>query len=175
MRKPTNYLVAAVIIYLSVMTTGNFITSIRAQVAQPATAVQQTATRADAAAAWSTIAGVSSGTNTLTLTPNGGESIYIYGIDIQNCAGASAVTAANTTTITTTNISGSPIWNIGSGVTAGLCTQSFAVPVQTGLKSQTPGTAVTFVVPQVATNQGIRLNVAWRSAPILLLVPFLSF
>jgi hypothetical protein len=33
-----------------------------------------------------------------------------------------------------------------------------------GLKAQTPGTAVTFVLPTFATNQTVRVNVAWRSA-----------
>lgn len=133
-----------------------------AQLAQPATIVQQAATRADTATQVST--NVASATTT-TLTPNSGESVYVSEVDISNCAGASAVTAAAVTTITTTNLVGSPAWTLGSGVTAGLCTQILSISYPLSLKSQTPGTAVTFVLPTFATNQTIRLNVAWRSAP----------
>lgn len=127
-----------------------------------ATLVQQTQARLDTATQVATSA---TSAATLTLTPSGSQSVVIWGIDVQNCAGATAVTAAAPTTITTTNISGSPAWTLGSGVTAGLCTQSYSVTYSNGLKSQTPGTAVTFVLPAFATNQTVRLNVAWSSAP----------
>lgn len=93
------------------------------------------------------------------------DSIYLYEVDIQNCAGASAVTAAAPTTITTTNVTGGLAFTVGSGVAAGLCQplQSFAPP--TGLKAQAPGLPVTIVLPAFATNQTIRVNVAYRSAP----------
>ncbi len=131
-------------------------------VAQGPTTVQQSPSKLDAANQASTSAATGA---TITITPNGSESVYIFEIDIQNCAGGTAVTAANPTSVTTTNLTGSPIWTIGSGVTAGLCTQSFSVSYPTGLKSQTPGTAVTFVLPTFATNQTVRVNVVWRSAP----------
>ncbi len=101
---------------------------------------------------------------TLTLAPNSQtESIYIYEIDIQNCAGASAVTAANPTSVTTTNIAGGLAFTVGSGVGAGLCTNQ-VITYPTGLKSQTPGLPVTVVSPTFVTNQTIRVNVAYRSA-----------
>lgn len=132
-----------------------------AQQAQPATPVQQTATHVDSATQVTTSA---TSAATLTLTPNSGESVYIHTIDISNCAGTSAAAAA-VTTITTTNITGSPAWTMGSGATAGLCTQAFSIQYPFGVKSATPGTAVTFVLPTFATQQTIRLNVSWRSAP----------
>lgn len=103
---------------------------------------------------------------TITLTPNLlTDSVYLYEVDIQNCAGASAVTAAAVTTITTTNVTGGLAFTVGSGVAAGLCQplQSFAPP--TGLKAQAPGVPVTIVLPAFATNQTLRVNVAYRSAP----------
>ena len=126
--------------------------------------VTQTGNRADAAVF---IATSTSSAATLTLTPNPGESVYVYSVHVSNCAGASAVTAAAVTTITTTAIGGgtTPAWTIGSGVSAGLCTQVFTDTYPTGLKGNGAGTAVTFVTPTFATNQTIRLVVVWRSAP----------
>lgn len=128
-----------------------------------ATSVQHSPAHIDSAARVDTSA---TSAATITLTPNGGELVYIYEIDVQNCAGSAAVTAAAQTSITTTNLTGTPAWMMGSGTTAGACTQVFSGTYPTGLKAQAVGTAVTFVLPTFATNQTIRLNVAWRSAPI---------
>mgnify|MGYP001572369261 CR=1 FL=1 len=113
------------------------------------------------------IATTATSATTLTLTPAVGEYVYVYSVHVSNCAGASAVTAAAVTTITTTAIGGgtTPAWTIGSGVSAGLCTQVFTDTYPTGLKGNGAGTAVTFVTPTYATNQTIRLVVVWRSAP----------
>lgn len=103
---------------------------------------------------------------TLTLTPDApGQSIYLTEIDIQNCAGSSAVTAAAITTITTTNIDGGLAFSVGSGVAAGLCQPVQAVVYPTGLRSATSSLPVTFVLPTFATNQFIRVNIVYRSAP----------
>lgn len=126
------------------------------------TPVQQAPSRLDAAAQVATSASTG---GVLTLTPNGGEYVYIYEMDVQNCAGASAVSAAAPTTLVTAGLTGSPIWTIGSGVTAGACAQNFSVSWPTGLKATASG-AVTFTLPAFATNQTVRVNVAWRSAPI---------
>ncbi len=128
----------------------------------PGTLVQQTPTRLDSA---TQSASSATSAATLTLTPNGGEYVYIYAVDVANCAGASNVVAAAPTTITTTNISGSLSFTLGSGTTAGQCTQFEAIAYPTGLKSQTSGVATTFILPTFATNQTVRLNVIWRSAP----------
>jgi hypothetical protein len=135
---------------------------VHGQQVQPATAVQHTSTRLDAGTHIDT--SVTSAA-TITLTPNAGESVYVEEVDAHNCAGASAVTAAVPTTITTTNLVGSPAYTLGSGSSAGLCTQTLVVQYPFLLKAQTTGTAVTFVMPTFATNQTVRLNVAWRSAP----------
>ena len=127
------------------------------------TPIQQSPTRLDAANRVDT--NVTSNTTT-TLTPNAGEIVYVYEIDISNCAGSSAVGAAATTNITTTGLTGSPIWTLGSGVAAGSCDQFISLNYPTGMKSTTPGANVTFVIPTFATNQTIRFNVAWRSGPV---------
>jgi hypothetical protein len=133
--------------------------------AQPQTAAQQVvqtriqtqaATRIDTSAASAT---------TITMVPERNESVYIAAIDFSNCAGASAVTAAAPTTITTTNLLGAPAWQMGSGVTAGLCTQTFSVTYPNELKAQAANLPVTVILPTFATNQTIRVSVAWRSAP----------
>ena len=125
------------------------------------TATQQSATHPDAAQLVQTTV---TSAATLTLTPPSGQSVYVTAVDISNCAGASAVTAAAPTSVTTTNLGGAT-WQVGSGVTAGLCTLSatgvFALP----LKSAAPGTAVTFVEPTFATNQTVRLTVYYYFAP----------
>lgn len=135
-----------------------------------ATPVQQSAARLDAGAQFTTSA---SSAATLTLTPNGGEAVYIYSIDVENCSNATGGTVGAVLSITTTNISGSPAWTMGTGSTTsgalggpGLCQIPLSIQYPTGLKSQTPGTAVTFVLPTFAANQTIRLNVGWRSAPV---------
>lgn len=130
----------------------------------PGAAVTQTAARSDVA---NLIATTVSSATTLTLTPANGESVYVYHVHITNCAGASAVTAAAVTTVTTTNIGGgtTPAWTVGSGTTAGACQPTISESYPTGLKGNSPGVAVTFVTPTFATNQSIRLQVAWRSAP----------
>lgn len=101
------------------------------------------------------------GSATITIAaPPTGQFVYITGIDISNCAGASAVTAAGPTYITTTNLTGAPQYQLGSGVTAGLCTATVSgVSLSSPLKSTTAATAVTFVLPAFATNQTVSVNV----------------
>lgn len=137
--------------------------------AQGATPIQQVSARIDSPAQSSTSASTGA---TLTLTPNGGESVYLYTVDIDNCSNATGGPVGAVLSITTTNISGSPVWTVGTGSTTvatpggpGLCQPSLKIQYPTGLKSATPGTPVTFVLPTFATNQIIRLNVGWRSAP----------
>lgn len=133
---------------------------------QPSTPVQQVSARLDAAAQVSTIA---TSNTTLTLTPNGGERVVISEIDISNCGNATGATPAAQTNITTTNLAGSPIWQMSSGSASatlgpGGCFQAFSINYPNGLVANAVGTAVTFVIPTFAANQTIRLNVAWRSA-----------
>ncbi len=143
--------------------------SVRPVAAQQPTPVQQVPARLDAAAQ---IATTASSATTLTLTPNGGETVYVYEVDVQNCDDATGATAAATTNITTSNLTGSPIWIMQSGsATAssygpGGCLQSFSINYPGGLKATAIGTPVTFVTPTFATHQTIRINIAWRSGPV---------
>jgi hypothetical protein len=107
----------------------------------------------------------SSSAATITITPGSGF-VYICGISVQNCAGSSAVSAANPTTLTTTNISSTPSWLLGSGTTAGGCVQTFSENYGPGgLKSASAGVNVTFVLPTFATNQTISVKVFYNLAP----------
>jgi hypothetical protein len=133
------------------------------------TPIQQSPARLDSAAQ---IATTATSAATLTLTPNGGESVYVYELDVQNCSNATGGTVGAVLSMTTTNISGSPAWTLGTGSTTagalggpGLCQQDISIKYPTGLRAQTPGTPVTFVLPTFAANQTIRVNVSWRSAP----------
>lgn len=120
------------------------------------------ASRADAA----TLVGTSKTTAaTITIAAASGQYFYLTGIDVTNCAGASAVTAAAPTDITTTNMNGA-VWTIGSGATAGLCqVANFSNFGPAGLKSAAPGTATTFVLPTFATNQVVRVSIYGYYAP----------
>ena len=133
-----------------------------AQTFPGATLTQAAPSRLDAAttAVYSRTTGA-----TMTLTAPAGQFVYMTGIDIVNCAGASAVGAATPTYITTTGLTGSPQWQVGSGVTAGLCTSSPNVSFSTPLKSTTAGTNVTVVLPTFATNQTVSVNVYYYTAP----------
>lgn len=133
--------------------------------AQAPTTVQQSASRLDAASGYTTSASTGA---TITITPPAGQFVYITNVEITNCAGASAVTAAAVTTITTTNLGSgtTPAWTLGSGVAAGLCQPSpVNGPFGNPLKSNAPGTAVTFVLPTFATNQTVRVSVYYYTAP----------
>jgi len=108
----------------------------------------------------------SAATITLSSGPAGSatQSIYITGMDITNCQG-SAVTAAAPTFITTTGVNGSPQYMVGSGpATAGTCTPTSYIAFTAPLKSSSPGTNVTFVLPTFITNQTVSVNVYYRLA-----------
>jgi hypothetical protein len=122
--------------------------------------VQQTATHLDAAQGYAT---ANTTAAVITLTPQIG-SIYISNIHISNCVGGTAVTAANPTSITSTNLAGLT-YQMGSGVTAGTCTQEVSDNFGPGgFKALAPG-AVTITLPTFATNQTIRVGVSYWSAP----------
>ena len=126
------------------------------------TPTQQSATDLQAA----TVVGTSASTGaTITIPAVSGSYFYLTGMEITNCAGGTAVTAAAPTSVTTTNMGGAT-WTVGSGVTAGLCQPSpVNIPVGRPLKSAAPGTAVTFVLPTFATNQTVRVSVYGYYAP----------
>lgn len=114
--------------------------------------VQQSPTRMDACTNISTSA---TSAATITITPPGGQYVYLCAVDISNCAGA-AITAAAPLSITTTNLGGLA-YTVGTGSTGGICQpQPAAWPVP--YKSGSAGTNVTFVLPTFTTNQTIRLT-----------------
>jgi hypothetical protein len=123
-----------------------------------------TASRSDAA----TAAGHSHTTSaTITLTPTVGQYVYLTGLDISNCQTTTGVTPAAPTYITTTNITGSPQYQLGSGLSlaAGGCNPVSEIQFSTPVRSTAVTTAVTFVLPAFATNQVVSVNVYWYSAP----------
>lgn len=99
---------------------------------------------------------------TLTITPGGNQYVFITAIDIQNCEGGTTVAVANPTYITTTGIAGAPQYqlNSGPGTAPGVASPGVFINFAPGaLRSQTAGTAVTFVLPAFVTNQTVSLNV----------------
>jgi hypothetical protein len=104
---------------------------------------------------------------TITLTPTAGLYVYITGLDISNCEGATTVAVANPTYITTTNLTGSPQYQVGSGpgTSPGVCSPASEFAFAAPLKAAAVTTAVTFVLPTFITNQTVSVNVYWFSAP----------
>lgn len=132
----------------------------QAQVAQ-GNPVYWNASRQDVA---QLVATTATSATTLTITPPSGQSVYVTEIRVTNCAGASAVTAAGVTSVTSTNLGGYA-YTVGSGVTAGLCAQDTADTFSgAGMKSAIPGTAVTVITPTFATNQTVRVSVYYYFA-----------
>lgn len=96
---------------------------------------------------------------TVTITNAPGQFVYLTGLDISNCENA-AVTPAAPTYITTTGITGSPQFQVGSGpATAGVCSPASSIAFAQPLKSTTAGTNVTFVLPTFVGSQIVSLNV----------------
>ena len=136
-----------------------------AQVAQGATPIQAAPAHLDGCTNYVGVDAIATATTTQTITPTGSTGyVVIYEIDWTNVEGAAAVTAAGTSKTTTTNLGGVN-WIHNSGTaTAGQTTQTFqATYGPGGLRSQTPGTAVTFVLPAVITNQGIHFNLCYAT------------
>jgi hypothetical protein len=125
--------------------------------------VQQAPTRLDSA---SKVGHSHTASATITLPGIGGWYIYITGIDIIDCAGATTVTGVAPTFITTTGLVGAPQYMLGSGsAAAGQCTPTYSGNLSTPLRSATTGTDVTFVLPAFATNQTVSVNVYYDYAP----------
>ena len=131
--------------------------------AQSGSSVQVSGSRNDAATA---VGHSHTSAATITLTPTSGQLVYITGIDISNCAGAAAVTAAAPTYITTTNITGTPQYQMGTGLPVtglGTCQPTHVPYLTSPIRSAAVTTAVTFVLPTFATNQVLSVNVYWYS------------
>ncbi len=128
----------------------------------PGVYIQQTPSMLQAATAVGTS---NASTGTITLTPGSGNFVYITAIEVTNCNGTGAISPATPTFITATNLTGVPAWSVGSGAAAGLCQPTINQTFSTGLKSIASGTAVVFTMPTFVSNQIVRLNVYWYSAP----------
>jgi non-ribosomal peptide synthetase component E (peptide arylation enzyme) len=147
---------------LGVLLAGLAVTAQAQQAAQApnVTQVQQSASKQDVATFEFTSASTGA---TISIPAQSNQSIYITRVRIENCAGASAVTAAAVTTVTTTNLGGpgaTPVYTLGSGTTAGQCQGEIIDTYPTGLKNTVSGTAVTYVLPTFATNQTVRVSVS---------------
>lgn len=125
---------------------------------QSANAVQQVATHSDSA---SICLSSNTSTGTITWTPPGGQNVYITEIDFENGQNTTGIAAAAApTTVTISNIAGSPIWDMASGAatTPGTSTGTLSVTYPTGLKSSVPGTVVTITLPTIPANTYMRVN-----------------
>jgi hypothetical protein len=126
------------------------------------TQIQQQSQHLDAA---TLIGNNHSSATTLTLTPPSGQYLYLTSVHIENCASATVTVAVPTSVISTGfSTSGSPSFEIQSGTTSGLCSESNIIWPQ-ALKSQNAGTNVTFVTPAFATNQIINFEVSYYFSP----------
>lgn len=135
-----------------------------AQNANNPAAVQQTAQMLNAATKVSVGQAAAGSQSTATMTPSGGNSVYITSIDLEGCSTGSATTATPNVNFTSTNITGSPVWSLSFPTTANTCqflpSSAFATP----LKSTTPGTAVTIVSPAGLAQMQYTAIVYWYEA-----------
>lgn len=126
-----------------------------------ATPVQQTATMLNAATKVSVGQASAGSQSTATLTPSGGNSVYITGMLLEGCSTGSATTATANVNFTSTNLTGAPVWSLSFPTTANTC--QFLPPLQfaTPLKATTPGTAVTIVSPAGLAQMQYTAIVFW--------------
>lgn len=110
------------------------------------------------------VSGSSSSAGTITLTPATGQFVHIVGITVDNCAGATAVTAAVPTTITSSAGLGLTL-TVGTGATAGLCQPTSQLMLAPSALRATASGAQSVTLPTFKTNQTVAVNVYWFSAP----------
>lgn len=132
--------------------------------AQVATQITQTGTMLNASAFNQTIANGATGcatvnttaaNGTVTITPPAGQFVYITNVSIDIASDTTGNTQV--ATMSTTNISGTPIWSLATiAPTASSAGQfrQISETYATPLKSTAAGTAVTFV-PSAQTNHVI--------------------
>lgn len=128
----------------------------------PTAPVAQVPSRLDACTIGSTANG--SAQQTLTLTPQSGQFLYVCGVDLEYCTGTSAVTAAAATTTTSTNLPNNPKYGVPVGTAATSC-YNVVVTYDPPLKATAAGTPVTFVSPAAITNLTFNMNAYGYSAP----------
>lgn len=131
---------------------------------QGPTLIQQSATMLNAASKFCTTTAVINSQVTCTMTPSGGNSVYITSIDLMVCQNATSTINTNLT-FTTTNITGSPIFQESLAATANLCTPVHTIVFPTGLKSSTQGVAATIVSPAATAQTAFTISASWYEAP----------
>ena len=156
-------------------TAGVLALSLTAANAQVALQTTQTATRLDASTflqapaggstACSTVA-TSTANGTVTITPPAGLYVYVTGVYIDIASDATGATSTNT--MSTTNLTGSPIWSLATIIPTANSVGQFrqiAETFPTPMKATTPGTAVTFVPSGTNAHAIICTRVAGYFAP----------
>jgi hypothetical protein len=141
-----------------------FLLLVSSSFGQQGASIQVSGSRNDAATA---VGHSHSSAATITLTPTTGQYIYVTGLDISNCETGTTVAVAAPTYVTTTNITGAPQYQVGSGpgTSPGVCSPVSVIGFTTPLRSTAVTTAVTFVLPTFITNQIVSVNVYYYSAP----------
>ncbi len=142
--------------------------------AQVSTLVTQTATPANASTFLQGQAGASvcstvnstAANGTVTITPPAGLYVYITGVYIDITADATGTTSV--ATLSTTNLTGGPIWSLGMIIPTANSVGQFrqiSETYTTPMKARTPGTAVTFVPSAQVADSIVCIRVAGYFAP----------
>lgn len=131
----------------------------------PGTLTQQSPTRLDAQTNCTTATGAAAAAVTATITPTGGNSVYLVFLEVTNYTSAAETGNAAPNLITITGITGSPVLSMVTasatvGALADRYIASFAVP----LKATAPGTNVVITTPAV-TGALWRVNACYYFAP----------
>ena len=103
---------------------------------------------------------------TVTIAGQAGLYIYITGVYIDLPSDTTGTTGV--ATLSTTNITGSPVWSLATlaaAAAAGATNRQIADVYPTGLRSASPGTAVTFVPSAQIAHIALCIRVAGYYAP----------
>lgn len=107
------------------------------------------------------VGGLAGAGATLTLAASPGQFHYITHVDITAYATAAIAGGAAAMSVTSTNLSGNPLWNFPSAFAIGTTFTVILEPTEP-LRSSVVGTATTFVMPAVG-------NIVWRANAFYLL------
>jgi hypothetical protein len=141
-----------------------------AQADAPGTSVTQTATHLDAAVIWQGEAAGATSCNavsatsvsdTITITPPGGQYVYLTEFLLQHSTDATGATEVPTISMTNIGTGGFPAFlSAASTLSTTGYTVNVAIPFPNGLKSAQPGVAVTFVPSATLSAHTIMCNSA---------------
>lgn len=133
---------------------------VSAQIAQPATPVQQVTSHADACTPISAQSASGSQTTLTIPAPPGNQYIYLAELDFENVVSTALSGALAVVNVTTTNI-GSLKWAVSLPTTANTNYPRGPFIYPTGLRSVTPGTAVTVVGVTATANLTQTINACY--------------